>query len=382
MRSVSVVATGIIPFGKHLDQTLVQLGRQAALNALLDGGIKPSEVGIGFFANFLGAKTFGDFTIGQNVFWEVGINKIPVVNVENACTSGSSAFHMAWLSIASGQYDVAIVAGAEKMYVPGIGLINSGETQWDTRLGFVVPAGFAIRAKRHMHEYGTTAEQLACIAVKNRKHGSLNPIAQYKDPLTIADVLNSPMVCDPLTRLSCCPIGDGAAALILCASSKARRYTHNPVAIRSSVLVTGGYENPLSLLPWETDFRGCRLAYEKAGLGPEDIHVAECHDAFTIAEVLHYEALGFCPEGEGGRLAISGETSLGGKRPVNVSGGLLSKGHPLGATGVAQIIEIVLQLRGKAGARQVDPAKVGIAHCMGGDKDGDGKSCTVNILAV
>jgi len=382
LRSVSIVGTGIIPFGKHLDQTLVQLGRQAALDALRDGGVKPSEVGIGFFANFLAAHTSAEFTVGQNVFWEVGINKIPVLNVENACTSGSSAFHMAWLSIASGQYDVAIVAGAEKMYVPGLGLINSGETQLDTRLGFVVPAGFAMRAKRHMHEYGTTAEQLAYIAVKNRKHGSLNPIAQYKDPLTVAEVINSPMICDPLTRLSCCPIGDGAAAVILCASSKARRYTRNPVAIKSSVLLTGGYENPVSLLPWETDFRGCRMAYEKAGLGPEDIHVAECHDAFTIAEILHYEALGFCPEGEGGRLAISGETSLGGKRPVNVSGGLLSKGHPLGATGVAQIIEIVLQLKAKAGSRQVDGTKVGIAHCMGGDKDGDGKSCTVNILSV
>lgn len=382
MRSVSVVGTGIIPFGKYLDQTLVQLGRQAALAALRDGGVKPSEAGIGFFANYLAAHTSAEFTVGQNVFWEVGINKIPVLNIENACTSGSSAFHMAWLAIASGQYDVAIVTGAEKMYVPGLGLINSGETQLDTRLGFVVPAGFAMRAKRHMHEYGTTAEQLAYVAVKNRKHGSLNPIAQYKDPLTIADVLNSPMICDPLTRLSCCPIGDGAAAVILCATSKARRYTHTPVIVKSSVLVTGGYENPLSLLPWETDFRGCRMAYEKAGLGPEDIQVAECHDAFTIAEILHYEALGFCPEGEGGRLAISGETSLGGKRPVNVSGGLLSKGHPLGATGVAQIIEIVLQLKGKAGSRQVEGARVGIAHCMGGDKDGDGKSCTVNILSV
>lgn len=382
MRSVSVVGAGIIPFGKYLDQTLVQLGRQAALAALRDGGVKPSEVGIAFFANFLAAHTSAEFTVGQNVFWEVGINKIPVLNIENACTSGSSAFHMAWLSIASGQYDVAIVTGAEKMYVPGLGLINSGETQLDTRLGFVVPAGFAMRAKRHMHEYGTTAEQLAYVAVKNRKHGSLNPIAQYKDPLTIADVLDSPMICDPLTRLSCCPIGDGAAAVILCATSKARRYTHTPVIIKSSVLVTGGYENPLSLLPWETDFRGCRIAYEKAGLGPGDIQVAECHDAFTIAEILHYEALGFCSEGEGGRLAMSGETSLGGKRPVNVSGGLLSKGHPLGATGVAQIIEIVLQLKAKAGSRQVEGAKVGIAHCMGGDKDGDGKSCTVNILSV
>jgi acetyl-CoA acetyltransferase len=382
MRSVSIVATGITPFGKHLDESVTQIGRQAALHALVEGGMKPSEIEIGFFANCVAARIFGEVTMGQNVLWEVGINKIPVVNVENACTSSSSAFHMAWLSVASGHYDTAIVLGAEKLYVPEVGLLDSGESQWDTRLGFVVPAGFALRAKRHMHEYGTTPEQLASVSVKNRKHGSLNPIAQFKDPITIDDVLNAPMICDPLTRLSCCPIGDGAAAIILCATSNARRYTSKPIEIRSSVLVTGAYENPSTLIPWETDVRGCRVAYEKAGLGPDDIDVAECHDAFTIAEILHYEALGFCPIGEGGRLAISGETSLGGKHPVNVSGGLLSKGHPLGATGVAQIIEIVYQLRGEAGARQVDGAKVGLAHCMGGDKDGDGKSCTVNILSA
>lgn len=382
MRSVSVVATGIIPFGKHIDQTMTELARQAALNALVDGGIKPSQIEIGFFSNCFASKLFGEFTIGQNVFWEVGINKIPIVNVENACTSGSSAFHLAWLSIASGQYDTAMVVGAEKLYVPEVGLLSSGETQWDTRLGFVVPAGFAMRAKRHMHEYGTTPEQMAYVAVKNRKHGSLNPISQYKAPITIEDVLNSPMICDPLTRLNCCPIGDGAAAVILCARSKARRYTNKPIIIQSSVLVTGGYENPIGLIPWETDVRGCHLAYERAGIGPDDIHLTECHDAFTIAEILHYEALGLCPEGDGGRLAISGETSLGGKHPVNVSGGLLSKGHPLGATGVAQIIEIVIQLRGEASRRQVKGAKVGLAHCMGGDKDGDGKTCTVNILSV
>jgi acetyl-CoA acetyltransferase len=382
MRSVSVIGIGIIPFGKHVSETVVQLGRQAALNALMDTGIKPAELGIGFFSNCFGARLFGEFTVGQNVLWEVGINKIPIINVENACTSGSSAFHLAWLSIASGLYDTAIVVGAEKLYVPEIGLLNSGETQWDTRLGFVVPAGFAMRAKRHMHDYGTTPEQLAYVAVKNRMHGSLNPISQFKDPITIDDVLNSPMICDPLTRLSSCPIGDGAAALVLCASSRARRYTRKPIRIKSSVLVTGSYGNPIQLIPWETDVRGCQAAYESAGLGPDDIDLAECHDAFTIAEVLHYEAMGFCPQGEGGRLAISGATSLGGKHPVNVSGGLLSKGHPLGATGIAQILEIVLHLRGQAGQRQVKGAKVGLAHCMGGDKDGDGKTCTVNILSL
>ncbi|MCL5957734.1 MAG: thiolase family protein [Chloroflexi bacterium] len=382
MRQVDVIGVGITGFGKHPEKSVVDLGSQAALEALRDAGIKPSDIGAGFSAIALGGRLFGELTTGQNIFWQVGINRVPVFNVENACTSSSSAFHLAWTGIAAGIYDTAIVVGAEKMVVPGFGLINSGETQLDTLEGMVTPASFAMRAVRYMATYGTTPEQLAQVAVKNRRHGSLNPLAQYREPVGVDDVLNSPMIADPLTRLSCCPIADGAAAVVLCAGEVSRRYTSHPVHLAASVLVTGSYENPMDLVPWETDYRGCRAAYEQAGLGPEDLDAVECHDAFTIAEILHYEAMGLCPEGEGGHLVVSGATSLGGRIPVNPSGGLLSRGHPVGATGAAQIVEGVLQLRGQAGLRQVEGAQVFLAHCMGGDKDADAKTCTVHILRV
>lgn len=380
MRQVDIIGVGITRFGKHLEKPLLQLSSTAALHALKDAGIKPSEIGAGFYGNGLAPRLFGDLTAGQNVLWEVGINGVPVVNIENACTSSSSAFYLAWIGIAAGVYDTAIVVGAEKMNVPGFGLISSGETQLDSLEGMVTPASFALRAVRHMQTYGTTKEQLAMVAVKNRRHSALNPRSQFRDPITVEDVLNSPMISDPITRLSCCPNADGAAAIVLCASEVSRRYSSHPIKVAASVLVTGKYENPRELVPWETDYRGCRTAYEKAGLGPQDLDAIECHDAFTIAEILHYEAIGLCPEGEGGRLIESGATSLGGRIPVNPSGGLLSKGHPVGATGAAQIVEGVLQLRGQAGDYQVEGAKVFLAHCMGGDKDVDGKSCTVNIL--
>jgi len=188
------------------------------------------------------------------------------------------------------------------------------------------------------------------------------------------------MISDPLTKLSCCPNADGAAAVVLCAANNSRRYTSKPIRVAASVLVTGSYENPIELIPWETDFRACRKAYEQAGIGPEDIDFAECHDAFTIAEILHYEAMGLCSVGEGARLVESGATALGGRIPVNPSGGLLSKGHPVGATGVAQFVEGVRHLRGEAGKRQVEKARVFFAHCMGGDKDGDARTCTAHIL--
>ena len=284
------------------------------------------------------------------------------------------------MGIACGEYDAVIVTGAEKLNVPGFGLISSSDTQLDTLEGVVTPASFGMRAMRHMEVYGTTREQLAMVSVKNRKHAGLNPLAQFRDPITVEDVLSAPMIADPFTRLMCCPNADGGAALVMCAAELSKRYTSHPIRLAASVLVTGKYLNPVDLVPWETDFRGCRKGYERAGLGPEDLDAAECHDAFAFSEIQHYEAMGLCREGEGGRLVESGATTLGGRIPVNTSGGLLSKGHPLGATGVAQIVEGVLQLRGQAGARQVEGAKVFLAQCMGGDKDADAKTCTVNIL--
>jgi acetyl-CoA acetyltransferase len=381
MASAAVIGIGMIPFGKHEDKTLVGMASEACYLALKDADVHPSRVDAAFFSSGLAPKLFGDFTVGQNVFWEVGINRIPVINVENACTSGSTAFYLAYNMVAAGQAEIVMVCGAEKMCVPGFGLINSGESQLDTQLGMVAPAGFALRAVRHMAEYGTTTEQLARVAVKNRAHGRKNPMAQFRDPLTLDEVLSAPMIVDPLTRFQCCPIADGAAALVIASPAVAERLARK-VHVECAVLVTGNYENPQDLANWETDRRGATQAYEKAGMGPEDIDLVECHDAFTISEILHYEALGLCPPGDGGRLVDEGVVALGGRVPVNPSGGLLSRGHPVGATGVAQIVEVVTQLRHEAGARQVEGARVGLAHCMGGDKDGDSKSCTVSIFSV
>jgi len=381
MAEVAVIGTGMIPFGKHPEMSLVAMAADATRSALKDGGIRSAQVDACFFANALASRVCGDSTIGQNVFWEVGINRVPVVNVENACTSGSTALYLAYQAIAAGQAEVALAVGAEKMYVPEFGLINSGQSELDTQLGLVAPASFALRAVRHMTEFGTTLAQLAQVAVKNRHHASHNPLAQYREPLTIEEVLSSPMIVDPLTRLQCCPIADGAAAAVLCSSTLARRLSR-AVHIETIILCTGSYENPQNLTHWETDYRACDLSYENAGIGPEDLDVVEVHDAFTISEILHYEALRLCGEGEGGKLVAEGSTALGGHCPVNVSGGLLSRGHPVGATGIAQVCELVTQLRGEAGSRQVKEAKVGLAHCMGGDKAGDTKSCTVAIVSI
>ena len=381
MASVAVVGVGMIPFGKHQKRSLIDMGREAAYIALNDAGIKPSQVEACFFANALAGMLFGDFTIGQNICWDVGINQVPVVNVENACTSGSTAFYLAYNAVAAHQAEIALIIGAEKMYVPEIGLLNSGVTELDTQLGLVAAASFALRANRHMAEFGTTSEQLAQVAVKNRRHAKTNPFAQFREALTIEEVLTASMIVDPLTRLDCCPIADGAAATLLCSPAQAKRLGRG-VNVDSALLCTGSYRNPQDLVRWETDYRACGMAYEKAGYGPEDLDIVECHDAFTIAEILHYEALGLCPTGDGGKLVAEGETQLGGRIPVNVSGGLLSRGHPVGATGLAQVVEIVTQLRGEAGPRQVEGAKVGLAQCMGGDKAGDTKSCTVAVFSV
>ncbi len=377
---VSIIGAGITQFGRHLERTIVSLALEATTLALKDAGLVKERIGACYFANTLGPLLFSDTTIGQNLTAAAGLNKIPVVNVENACASGSSAFHLARNAILAGDCEIALVVGAEKMCVPDFGLLNSGATELDTQLGMVVPAGFALRAQRHMYEYGTTVEQMAQVTVKSRQHAALNPLAQFRQPESLEQVLSGPVIADPLTRSQCCPIADGAAALIL-ASDEVAAHFERSVQVRSSVLASGSFEEPCDFTHWDTDYRTVQLAYEKAGIGPEDLDLVECHDAFTIAEILHYEALGLCEKGQGGVLVASGATTLGGRIPVNVSGGLLSRGHPIAATGIAQIIELVAQLRNEAGERQVEGCQLALAHCMGGDKAGDTKVCTVSVLA-
>jgi acetyl-CoA acetyltransferase len=376
----AIIGIGITPFGSFVDRTIVSLGVEAGLAALRDAEMPATRVQAGFFANALAARLFGDTTVGQNVVAALGLDGVPVVNVENACTSGSTAFYLAQLAIESGEADVVLAVGAEKMCVPGLGLIDSGSTELDTQLGLVTPASFALRATRHMHEFGTTPRQLALVAAKNRRHAELNVKAMFRKPESVEDILNSPMIADPLTRSQCCPIADGAAAILL-ASDRVAASLRRTVPVRSAVLRSGAYDGLPDLARWNTDHRTAQLAYEKASIGPADIDVVECHDAFTIAELMHCEALGLCELGAGGALVESGATTLGGRVPVNVSGGLLSRGHPVGATGLAQIHELVVQLRHEAGKRQVEACRAGLAHCMGGDKGGDAKSCTVVILS-
>ncbi len=377
---VSIIGAGITHFGRHLERTIVSLALEATALALKDTGLAKERIGACYFANTLGPLLFSDTTIGQNLTAAAGLNKISVVNVENACASGSSAFHLARNAILAGDCEIALVVGAEKMCVPDFGLLNSGATELDTQLGMVVPAGFALRAQRHMYEYGTTVEQMAQVTVKSRQHAALNPFAQFRQLESLEQVLSGPVIADPLTRSQCCPIADGAAALIL-ASDEVATHFERSVQVRSSVLASGSFEEPCDLTHWDTDYRTVQLAYEKAGIGPEDLDLVECHDAFTIAEIIHYEALGLCDKGQGGALVESGATTLGGRIPVNVSGGLLSRGHPIAATGVAQIVELVTQLRHEAGKRQVEGCQLALAHCMGGDKAGDTKACTVSVLA-
>ncbi len=378
---IAVIGLGITRFGYFPGLSLENLAAEAVQKALADAGVGPAHIDLACSANVLASSLQQEFTLGQKILWELGIKKIPVLNLENACSSGSSAFYLTCLAVQAGAAEIGLVIGTEKMHLPGNSILSGAATgAAEAQAGFSVPALFALRANRYMHTYGATAADLALVAVKNRRHASLNPLAQFREPITTEDVLNSTPVAGPLTRLSCCPLSDGAAAVLICNKKRAKRYQSRPVYVAASVLLSGSYTNPPSLTGWEVDERAAAKAYAMAGAGPEDLDVVELHDAFTIAEIMHYEGLGLAGPGEGVRLLKEGATSLGGSIPVNPGGGLLSRGHPLAATGVAQIAEIALQLRGEAGARQVPGARLGLAHCMGGDLQGDARSVTVHIL--
>jgi acetyl-CoA acetyltransferase len=373
MRDVYVVGVGMTHLGKHLDKRLRDLGRISCLSALKDAGLEPKDIQAGFCGNALAPAI-------QSVFWEVGINKIPILNIENACCSGSSAFREAWLTVASGLYDVAMAVGVEKTYTEKGGMLDIGKPDLDLMLGLVLPAYFAFVANRYIQDFGISKEDLALVAVKNRFHGSLNPYSQFREPVTVEEVVKSPMISDPITRLSCCPLSDGAAAAIVVSKEKAEKLGKKLVKVAASILQSGSYDNPMNLSNWDLNIRASEEAYNRAGIGPEDIDLAEVHDCFTISELVHYESLGFAKKGEGVKLLKDKSTYIGGKVPFNVSGGLLAKGHPVGCTGVAQIVEAVWQLRGEAGKRQVENAKVAMTHTMGGIKEGDCKAVTINIL--
>jgi benzoylsuccinyl-CoA thiolase BbsB subunit len=377
MREVAVIGAGMIPFGKYPDRSLADLGWPAVKAAVADSGVAPGKIEAAYCGTALGGMM-----AGQRVLGRIGLTGIPIINVENACSSSSSALRQAVMAIRSGEYDIVLVIGVEKLTKFGGGTLPLEEEDWEVTQGLIMPALYAMRAKRYMYEYGLTDAQLAQVSVKNRRNGALNPDAQMRKPVTVEEVLASRPVADPFTLLQCCPTGDGAAALVLCEARLAAQYRSDPVRIAASDLTSGKYTPGFRdmTIP-EITVRGAKEAFEEAGLGPEDVDVAEVHDAFSIAELLYYEAFGFCGRGEAGAFLESGATAIDGRIAVNPSGGLLAKGHPIGATGAAQAVEIVRQLRGECGARQVPDARVGLAHATGGGISGfDHGVCCIHIF--
>ncbi len=405
MRTEAIIAgVGMTNFGKHLDEGLKAIGGQAVTAALADAGITGADLDAAYVGNAAAGLITGQESIrGQVVLRGIGLGKLPVINVENACASASTAVHQAAAMVTAGLYDCVLALGVEKLYHEDkkrsfgafSGAVDVEQFQ-EFMAGLEKRADSAAKgagqkrsmfmdiyaavARNHMDRYGTTVEQFASISAKNSRHGHLNSRAQFREELTVEDVLAAPMIAEPLTRPMCSPIGDGAAALILVSPEGARRLgIDNPVRIRSSVLHSGWDRTP-----GEDDVaRLCAAeAYEEAGIGPEDLSLVECHDASAPAELIAYEALGLCSTGEGGRLVDTGDTAIGGLIPVNTSGGLLRKGHPVGATGIAQIVELTEQIQGRSGDRQVEGATVGLAHNGGGTIGTDAAAMCVTIVSA
>ncbi|MEE4353091.1 MAG: thiolase family protein [Desulfatiglans sp.] len=380
MREVAVIGVGQSAFGKFPEKSVVELGREAVAAALKDAGISPKEIQVGYTS-----RLYDVMVTGQSIFKEVGITGIEMVNVENACSGGATAFRGVFKEIADDRYDIGIAVGVESMTTSPIAgrLIPPAKEDLEGQLGLTMPGLFAILANRQMYQHGTTLEDFAMISVKNHHHGCLNPLAQYRKEFTVEEVLESRMICDPITLLQCCPNTDGAAAVILCSMDVARKHTTKPIKVIGSALLSGDYkylQEDITLSP--LGVKTAQAAYEMAGVGPEDIDLVELHDAFASEEILRYEELGICKPGEGTGLVRDKATWVGGKIPVNPSGGLLALGHPLSASGVRNIAEIVLHLRGQAGERQTPNAKIGLAHMLGGTVAGlEAGACGIHILA-
>ncbi len=389
MRDVAVIGVGMHPFGKFEDKGLKDLGRVAIWNAIKDAGISPKDIQVAYSGNSLAGLLTGQEGVrGQTITRDAGLAGIPVINVENACASASTAFRGAWLEVASGACDVALAVGAEKMFVGDLGksiaaLAADSDIEL-ARMGLQFAGMYAMALKKYMDLYGATQEHFAQIVVKNSHNGSLNPDAQFKKPLTAEKVLGSFVMADPITLLMCSSISDGAAAAILCTKDLAEQYSSNvPVEVAACALRSGIWQAPgKEFLEDDIVTLTAEQAYQQAGIGPADIDVAEVHDAMAPGEMMLYEELGFCGKGEARFLVEQGRTRIGGDIPVNPSGGLVSRGHPVGATGLAQVAEIVWQLRGEAGERQVANPKVGLCQNTGGYVDGDAAACCVTILKV
>lgn len=374
MKEVAVAGIGLMRWKRYADQEIYDFGSEAILNALKDAGMEWKEIQ----AAFCGSVYQGTGS-GHQVIKEIGMTGVPIVNVENACSSGASAFRLAYQSIAAEIYDIVLAVGFEKM--PRGPIPSTAFRPYELKMGFnFQPANYANETVRYMTETGATVEDFSRVTVKNRKNGALNPNAFFQTPVTFEEVMNSRVVATPLRLLHCCPTCDGAAAIILCSKNKLKSKT-NRITVAASVLASGVYggENPGKSVKFPPPFDivefSAKQAYEISGYGPEDMNVVQAYDTMAPSELWNLEKLGFCKKGEVLKLLSDGDLDIHGKLPVNTDGGLLSRGHPLGATAAAQICEIVLQLRGQAGPRQVAGARIGLAHARGA-----GPNSAVTIL--
>ena len=378
MREVVVAGIGLIPWGFYPDREHYDFASEAVFNALKDAEMEWKDIQCAF----LGSVYQGTGS-GHQVIKEIGQTGIPIINVENACSSGSSAFRLAYQMVAAEIYDIAIAVGMEKM--PRGPIQSTAFRPWELTSGFNVQmANYANETVEYMHETGAVAEDFSRVTVKNRKNGSMNPNARFQKPVTLEEVMNSRMVASPLQLFHCCPLADGAAVSILCSRNKLKS-TSRALTVATSVLTSGVYGEGMMMggtmpslkFPASTGIveLSAQQAYELSGYGPEDMDVVQAYDTMASAELWDIEKLGFCKKGEAPKLLREGVFNIDGKTPVNTDGGLMSRGHPLGATGLGQICEIVNQLRGEAGKRQVKNAKIGLAHAMGA-----GPNSSVTIL--
>lgn len=387
MREVAVIGIGQTKFGELWDLSFREIGIQAGLAAVYDANVSSEDID----ALYVGNMSAGRFIDQEHVaaliadYSGLARDHIPASRVEAAGASGALAVRQGFFDVASGMHDIVVVGGAEKMTDVPDALGNAiqdsaADQQWECIFGATFPSLHAMIARRHMHDFGTTREQIASVAVKNHKHGSMNPKAQFQKEISLDAVLRSPMVANPLSMFDCAPTSDGGAAVVLCSMEKARKYTDSPVKI----LASSQSSDTLALHHRQTitSFEATKMCMAKivkrTGVDVSQIKLAEVHDNFTISEILALEDIGFFPQGEAGKATVDGQTQIGGRVAVNTSGGLKARGDPIGATGVAQIVELVTQLRGEAGKRQVSNAKYGLAQSVGGT----GSTVIMHLLEV
>jgi len=390
MRDVIISGIGMTAFGKFMDRNLKSLSEEAVSLALADAGIAPAQVDQVIFGNAAAGVVTGQEMIrAQSSLRNTGLDGAPMFNVENACASSSSAFHLGWLMIASGQAECVLVMGSEKLthedkdvsfgaFSRAVDLEEPLPEGYQAGSGSLFMDLYAVKARKWLEKTGGAPEDFGRVVVKSRHAGSLNPVAQFRKETTLDEVMASRMISDPLTLFMCSSIGDGAAAIVLTSPEFAKKLDTPDIRVRASAVVSAKAHGERDLVAVSAS----RKAYEMSGIGPEDLDVIELHDASAPAELIHYENLGLCAQGGAIEMIRNGDTAIGGRVPVNPSGGLLSRGHPIGATGAGQIIELVQHLRGTAGARQRDGAKVALAENNGGQLAGDSAVAVVTILSL